>query len=227
MAVQSPLFLNMNKIKAIIFDFDGVICDSVNIKTEAFTELYSNYSKSISDSVKNYHLQHGVISRLEKIKYFETVLLKSDYNVATINKKAKIFSKLVKEKVIKSNYINGVIEFILNNSNIPKFICTGTPENEILDIVQQRNIYSYFTGIFGSPKSKEQIIKDIIVKWNLNPNEVLFFGDAMTDLCASQKCKLNFVGIKNSDTVFPNDTRLIDDFCDKYLREIKFMNTKE
>ena len=213
----------MNKIKAIIFDFDGVICDSVNIKTEAFVELYSNYEKSISYAVKNYHLQYGGISRFEKIKYFETVLLKNDYNSKIIKKKAQVFSKLVKEKVIKSEYIKGIIEFISNNSNIPKFICTGTPENEIKDIVQQRNIYSYFTDVFGSPKSKEQIINNILVKWKLNPNEVLFFGDAITDLNASLKCKLNFIGIKNSDTVFPINTKEIDDFFDKYLSELQFI----
>jgi HAD superfamily hydrolase (TIGR01509 family) len=213
----------MNKIKAIIFDFDGVICDSVNIKTEAFVDLYSNYDKSISDSVKNYHLQYGGISRFEKIKYFETVLLKNECNSGIIDKKAEIFSQLVKEKVIKSEYIKGVIEFIINNPKTPKFICTGTPENEIKDIVQQRNIYSYFTDVFGSPKSKEQIINNILVKWNLNPSEVLFFGDALTDLQASQKCGLNFIGIKNYDTVFPKNTKQIDDFFDKYLSKIQFL----
>lgn len=213
----------MNNIKAVIFDFDGVICDSVNIKTQAFVELYSNYHKSISDSVKSYHLQHGGISRFEKIKYFETVLLKSEYNSEIINKKARLFSKLVKEKVIKSEYINGVIDFIRNIPNTPKFICTGTPENEIKDILLQKKIYPYFKGIFGSPKSKEQIIKNILVKWKFNPSEVLFFGDSMTDLFASQKCKLNFIGIKNCDTIFPKNTKKIDDFFDKHLSEIQFL----
>lgn len=222
MVVQLQLLQNMTKIKAVIFDFDGVICDSVNIKTEAFVELYSNYHQSISNSVKNYHLKYGGISRFEKIKYFETVLLKNEYNYEIIKEKARLFSKIVKDKVIKSEYINGVLEFIRDIPNTPKFICTGTPENEIMDIVQQRNIHSYFTDIYGSPKSKEQIIKNILEKWNLYSKEVLFFGDAMTDLYASQKCKLNFIGIKNCDTVFPKNTKIIDDFYDKYLNEIQF-----
>ena len=46
----------------------------------------------------------------------------------------------------------------------------------------------------------------------------------MTDLYASQKCKLNFIGIKNCDTVFPKNTKIIDDFYDKYLNEIQFYN---
>ena len=40
----------MNKIKAIIFDYDGVIAESVNVKTEAFAELYKHYG---IDIVKN------------------------------------------------------------------------------------------------------------------------------------------------------------------------------
>ena len=34
-------------IKAIIFDFDGVIAESVDIKTEAFAELYKYYGDEV------------------------------------------------------------------------------------------------------------------------------------------------------------------------------------
>jgi beta-phosphoglucomutase-like phosphatase (HAD superfamily) len=34
-------------IKAIIFDFDGVILNSVNIKTLAFEEMYSKYGNLV------------------------------------------------------------------------------------------------------------------------------------------------------------------------------------
>ena len=53
----------------IIFDFDGVITDSVNIKKEAFAELYSKYGSRIQKKVVNHHLEHGGISRFDKIKY--------------------------------------------------------------------------------------------------------------------------------------------------------------
>ena len=34
------------KPKVIIYDFDGVVCDSVNVKTEAFVKLYKSYGIS-------------------------------------------------------------------------------------------------------------------------------------------------------------------------------------
>ena len=34
-------------IKAVIFDFDGVILDSVNVKTKAFGSMYSKYGSEV------------------------------------------------------------------------------------------------------------------------------------------------------------------------------------
>ena len=38
-------------MKAIIFDFDGVILDSVNVKTKAFELLYEEYGPEIQKKV--------------------------------------------------------------------------------------------------------------------------------------------------------------------------------
>ena len=37
-------------IKGIIFDFDGVIVESVSVKTDAFAELYSKYNDDTNNS---------------------------------------------------------------------------------------------------------------------------------------------------------------------------------
>ena len=42
-------------IRAIIYDFDGVICDSVHIKSEAFVEPYTPFGDEIASAVKEYH----------------------------------------------------------------------------------------------------------------------------------------------------------------------------
>ena len=55
-------------IKNIIFDYDGTISDSVNIKTEAFAKLYSAYGNQIVKKVVYYHLSNGGISRFDKIR---------------------------------------------------------------------------------------------------------------------------------------------------------------
>lgn len=210
----------MNK-KILIYDFDGVICDSVNIKTEAFVELYASYDLETQQAVKAYHLEHGGISRFEKFKYFESELLGNTITEKHIEELAQSFTRLVKEKVIASAYINGIISFLnKNKNNALQFICTGTPESEILEITKRKRIDHLFNSIYGSPKSKTLILRKILKDNRAQPKDCLFFGDAFTDLNAALECKIPFIGIRNKDTQFPKDTFLINDFEDKKLLKL-------
>lgn len=207
--------------KILIYDFDGVICDSVNIKTEAFVELFKEYGRDVENKIKEYHLLNGGISRFKKIKYIENTILGNSISEDIIQLKANKFSELVKEKVIKSKYINGALEFIVkNSSNYKQFICTGTPENEILEILEQKNIKKYFNGIFGSPTSKQEIILKIISINRVEKKDCLFFGDAITDLIASEDCNIQFCGIKSEHTFFPDGVLVINDFFDSKLNNL-------
>ena len=108
------------KYKAIIFDFDGVICDSVDVKTKAFASLYASHGPEIEQMVVNYHLAHGGISRFKKIQYFEETFLNKRISEKEIEEKANLFANLVKEKVINSNYLPGVFDFIKLLSNLSR-----------------------------------------------------------------------------------------------------------
>ena len=47
----------MKKIKSIVFDFDGVIKESVDIKTKAFAKLYSKFGEKVLNNVLKHHLE--------------------------------------------------------------------------------------------------------------------------------------------------------------------------
>ena len=172
----------LKQIKNIFFDFDGVILDSVDCKTLAFESMYSKYGQDISDKVKEYHLKHGGISRFEKFKFWHKEYLGYDLSEKEIHELAEDFSKIVFQKVIESNKIPGVMEFLKNNYKKLNFwIITGTPTNEILKIVKLLDLNMFFNGIYGSPEKKNFWTEKIIIKHNLNRNETLFIGDASTD----------------------------------------------
>ncbi len=199
--------------KVLIYDFDGVICDSVGLKTDAFIELYSAEDESIQKLVREYHLANGGISRFEKIKYFETVLLGKVYSEEENIRLAQKFADLVKEKVITSPFIPGVKEFLEKHStHTLQYICTGTPEFEIKEILSRRDIGRYFNGIFGAPKTKIEIISEILNITNIVPSECLYFGDSITDYQATVFYKIPFIGIENEHCEFPIGTNVIKDF---------------
>lgn len=209
------------KPEIIIYDFDGVIANSVNIKTEAFVELYKNYDLDIQNAIKNYHLCNGGVSRYEKFKYFHEKILKEPINGDKINDLANKFSILVKDKIISCNYINGIEQCLKDNyKNSKQFVCTGTPEIEIIEIIEKKMLQKYFYGIYGSPSSKIDIINHILSDNHCDPKKCLFFGDAITDYNAAKSTNINFIGIENVDTIFPSGTILIKDFNDILLKNI-------
>ena len=82
-----------------------------------------------------------------------------DLNSVEIDQMAKEFSDLVFEKVCNSNFIPGAKEFLkYSHNNYLNFICTGTPQNEIIKILNRKNLSRFFRDVYGSPTSKENII---------------------------------------------------------------------
>ena len=210
-------------IKVIIFDFDGTIADSVNIKTEAFVDLYKHFGKEVSVKVRDYHLLNGGVSRYEKFKYFHNTFLNIELSKKQIDNMAEVFSNNVMKKVVEAPYIPGAFEFISKNyKKFDMFISTATPFEEILEILQKKRLQKYFLNIFGSPSSKEDHIKKIIFEGNYNKDEIVFIGDSTADKEASLLANIKFIEVCN-EKVMDESIFKINNFFNFYekLHRIK------
>jgi len=185
-------------LKGIIFDFDGVIVESLQVKTDAFAELYQSYGENVTKKVVKHNQANGGMSRFEKIKLYHESLLNKMITNEEIEELAGQFSKLVVKKVIKSPYVSGVLEFIQKSAKKYKlFISTGTPTDEIKYILDKRGISKFFTGVYGSPEKKNIHIEKITSEYSYLPDELIFYGDADTDINAAKNANIPFVLIKN------------------------------
>tara|TARA_Y100000766_G_C18917304_1_gene612999 strand:- start:1713 stop:2345 length:633 start_codon:yes stop_codon:yes gene_type:complete len=194
-------------VKAIIFDFDGVILDSVNVKTNAFSEMYSKWGNKTQNAVIKHHLENGGVSRFEKFKIYHKKFLNINLSKNEISELADDFSKLVFDGVCNSPFIPGAEEFLkIVKNNYSTFICTGTPQKEIEEILITKKLNKFFNSVHGSPDDKITIINFIMRTNSFEPKDVLFIGDAMTDYNASIATNINFIGVKNLVTTFPKGT---------------------
>ena len=91
----------------------------------------------------NHHLENGGISRFKKFIHYHKEFLNLNLNERQLELLVNKFSDLVKLKVIESDYIKGAYNFIQNN-NYLQFICTGTPEDEIFEIINKKKIIIFF-----------------------------------------------------------------------------------
>ena len=198
-------------IKSIIFDFDGVILDSVDAKGDAFFELFKDKGKEIQKISKEYHYNNLGISRYVKIDH----ILKK-YLIKEITKKQiylENFEIIVSSKVKNSKCIYGIKNFLEKNYKIYNFfISSATPTDELLEIIKYKKFSKYFIEIMGSPMSKIDHIKYIKKKYNYKKNEVLFIGDTNNDYLSAYNSRIIFIGVKNKYEDFRNYKYVIKNF---------------
>ena len=157
------------------------------------SQLFLPFGKQISKRVKDHHEENGGMSRYEKLPiYLKWAGKKNLEN--TIYEYEKDFSKLVFERVIKSPWVDGVLEYIKNNfENQSFYIVTATPQNEIEMILDKLEIAKYFKDVVGSPTSKKDAVKTILNNNNQNPKKAIMIGDSISDYEASEQNNIQFI----------------------------------
>ncbi len=197
---MNPVSVDIESIRnfqAYFFDFDGVIVDSVDIKTHAFAELFSIYGNEIVNKVVEYHVNNIGISRTDKFRHFYSKFIKKPLYDEKLSELSKTFSKIVVDKVVSALEIPGA-EHLLSTilkAGRPCFVVSAVPEKEIQLIVRRRQLTRYFDEVVGVPASKTENIKMLINAHGLSPQRCIFFGDSEGDYRAAHSCKVNFLGV--------------------------------
>jgi len=180
---------------AIVFDFDGVLVESVDVKTQAFGALYAEYGDRIVEQVKDYHLLHGGVSRFDKFRYYHEVLLGKTLTKEEELRLGNLFSQYVEDAVVDAVYVSGAYELLENNyQSMPLFVASGTPDQELKRIVSRRKMSHYFVSVHGSPDQKGDIIQRILAKYDFAPDRVLMVGDAIADYEGAIAAGVKFIG---------------------------------
>lgn len=183
----------LNNYKAIFWDFDGVVKESLNIKSDAFERLFMSYGENISKKIKSHHEENGGMSRFDKLPiYIEWSGQKPTKK--NVSKYAEKFSHLVKKNVINSEWVPGVIDYL--NSNYKKqdfFLITATPQDEIEEIVKHLKIKHFFKEVVGSPIRKDEAIRSILKQYFLLYEQSIMVGDSISDYNSASKNNIQFI----------------------------------
>ena len=177
-------------IRVAVFDFDGVILESTDIKTRAFAQLFDGNEEALA-----FHLEHAGVSRYEKFRHIHEEILGIPYTDADAARLGDRFSELVLEEVLRCPFVPGARELLERRRHEARlFVASGTPEGELRDIVRARELDGCFTGVYGTPATKAEIVERILVDEGVGREDVVFVGDAMTDLLGARAARVPFVG---------------------------------
>jgi len=188
-----------SQFSTILWDFDGVIFDSMKIKGDGFVELFQEYDTKLVNQLEEFHYSHGGVSRFEKIKYFYNKILKKDLAEEENLRLADKFANIIGKKIFdKENLIQDSLLFIEKNYKKYNFhIVSGAEDEELNSLCKYLEIDRYFISINGSPTKKDVLVKNVIEKYNYNKNETILIGDAITDYDVTVKNGIKFYGYNN------------------------------
>ena len=183
------LFFNT---KAIIFDFDGTLADTMSFLTEKATELISkNYGIAEEEARRRYLETSGLDfpSQLE-------ILFPSDPKNRKI---AEIFEAEKQSRIMELPLFQDTVKTLraFREENLKLFLCSSTDSELLKRYCKEKGIYDFFEECLGLKPGfrKQKQLLYIIEKYGFKPNEVLFVGDSLKDGEISGKAGIPFLGI--------------------------------
>ena len=155
-----------NKYNYILWDFDGVIINSDKARIAGFIEALKYFPQNQIDLLLTFHSENGGLSRYVKFRYFFEKIRKEEVEKQTILEYAKTFSTIMKTLLIDKNLLmNQTLEFIKKNHNkFDMHIVSGSDGNELRFLCKALEIDHYFKSISGSPKPKNDLVKNLVDK---------------------------------------------------------------
>lgn len=181
-------------LKTIVFDFDGVILESLDIKTRAFRELFKSYPEHL-DRIEKLHLDKAGVSRFEKFRIIYQDYLGQPIDDDELERLGDEFSRFVYKEILTCPFVPGAHQFLQARAKqYQLFVASGTPQEEIRDIVKRRKLDQFFCGVYGSPRCKREILEGILAENSLQPVEIVFIGDAISDYWGALGASVPFIG---------------------------------
>lgn len=191
--------ISLKSKKNILWDFDGVIMDSMAVRDRGFEVVLEEFPEKQVEKLMEFHRQNGGLSRYVKFRYFFEDVRKETATIELIDWYAGLFSKVMLESLIAPKLlIEDSLNFIKREyKNYCMHIVSGSDQKELRHICRELEIDQFFHSIHGSPIPKKQLVKNLIKENEYKPSETILIGDSINDYEAAEVNNLEFYGYNN------------------------------
>jgi phosphoglycolate phosphatase len=181
-------------IKALIFDFDGTIANTLPYTFSKIIELAKKLKvkdfkeKEIIEKIRS-------LSPQELFCQFSVSWLKMPLIIWEVKKAQKdLYSKINKIKIFL-----GIKKLLkeLKKKEIKLYIYSSNLKKNIVKFLEKEKISQYFENIYvgGNLLGKDKDLINILKKEGLKTDEVYYVADEVRDVLACQKAKIKMIGV--------------------------------
>jgi phosphoglycolate phosphatase-like HAD superfamily hydrolase len=189
----------MQQINAVIFDLDGTVANTLPLCIAAFRQaIEPHINRSVSDE--------EIIATFGPSEEGTIMALAPDFYDQGVSDYLTHYTAL--HDMCPAPF-DGMIDLLenLKQKGIRTAMVTGKGRKSALVSLEKFGLLPYFelleTGVPEGP-SKPQGIKAILAKWpDLNKSEVIYIGDAPSDVTACREAGIPIVGAAWAETAEP------------------------
>jgi len=191
----------MPKIKAILFDMDGTLVDSIPFHQASWVSFLKKHN-IVLDPEQFQAQNHGNIE--EMIKRFFGAAISDEKRIELGNEKEVMYRDLYRLQIRE---IDGLTDFLkaLNKQKITVALATMGDQTNIgfiLDAIKIRPYFQYITGgneiVKGKPDP--EIYELSLKKMNLKNTDCVVIEDSIDGVLSAQKAGIKVIGITTSQT---------------------------
>jgi phosphoglycolate phosphatase-like HAD superfamily hydrolase len=176
----------MSKYKHIYLDFDGVVCDTNELKKRNIflaTSRFVNSKEALAFT--DYFTKNNGLPREKKIFNY--------FHEHELGKKILDLYNILNKNLIEAFLIEGLVDFLNENKRVPMSILSGGDRTEISEYLKEKSIIAFFDNIFCGPNTKEENLLSTQIS-----RPALFIGDSAHDYEVAKKFKLDFIFLYGS-----------------------------
>ena len=215
----------MNKIKACLFDLDGVVVDTAKYHYLAWKRLANNLGFDFTE--KDNERLKGV-SRIQSLE----ILL----SIGKVNPSHSEKLKMAQEKnewyveyiskLDESEILPGVKNFLIELRQNGIKIALGSASKNSMLILNNLNLTSYFDAIVdGNKVSKAKPDPEVFLlgarELQVHPSECLVFEDAQAGIDAAKAANMKVIGIGQKDVLL-NADKVFEGLSNAHMNIIEF-----
>lgn len=172
----------LEKYDAFLFDFDGVIVDSIDVHVEAI-RLFSK--RDFDRELLSQIMKGNFFENSKKMEYLNSV----DWEE---------YREFVKNVMIKRNPVPSLHNVVKNlKRKNKKMVIISSGSKEVITTFLRKHNVDYFDDILGFEfhRDKTYKINYVIEKYSLNSDRVLFITDTLGDILEAKKVGVDSVAV--------------------------------
>lgn len=196
-------------IRCVVFDFDGTLVDSNQIKHKGFLEIAEGFDNGT-------RLMEAILRRAnagDRYWVFDEFVSVLSVKVDA-GKLVDSYSQLCEKRITEAPEIPGARSALARLSEEGKllYVNSATPIEHLAKLIHLRKMEHWFNGIYGAPQGKGENLGAILAACGIQGDELLMVGDSESDRDAARKNRCHFIGVRNGENNFlQRPPHLIDD----------------